>query len=240
VLRLHCLSENAVTPFWSCLTQCFPISNRNGGSGENVYQSEQLPLARKIFDFWVDRISSVAFLRSDTDDRARANPPLLHRLLLALLLTYLYCLVDHQHVRSRFDRSLGFCAAGSGGICFLGIFVSMLVAGCTSASCRMYVDLALEITLTDPLAAALSSTPYHCSFTGSSLKSSASNDVSMTMSTGMGVNGFGRTFIIISWCACYLVSCFGCVVIRTPFSHHLPTCICRYRTSRNAHHDGRR
>ena len=30
------------------------------------------------------------------------------------------------------------------------------------------------------------------SFTGSALKSSASNDASMTMATGMGVNGFGR------------------------------------------------
>ena len=29
-------------------------------------------------------------------------------------------------------------------------------------------------------------------FTGSALKSSASNDASMTMATGMGVNGFGR------------------------------------------------
>jgi hypothetical protein len=30
------------------------------------------------------------------------------------------------------------------------------------------------------------------SFSGTSLKSAASNDVSMTMSVGMGVNGFGR------------------------------------------------
>jgi len=148
----------------------------------------------------------VAFcVRSDSDERA--NPPLLHRLLLALLLTYLYCRPPpctlrsqswflrcwlRRHLLSRDLRKYDSCCRGL-----------VVAAPPLPLVVRTLISPLFQITLTDPpLAAALSSTPYHCSFTGSSLKSSSeSNDVSMTMSTGMGVNGFGRKFFIFSWCA---------------------------------------
>ena len=34
--------------------------------------------------------------------------------------------------------------------------------------------------------------PFYFSFSGSALKATTANDASMTMSTGMGINGFGR------------------------------------------------
>ena len=71
-----------------------------------------------------------------------------------------------------------------------GVRASAASACGLRTSCRT-----LPVSLTDfSLAFALFGTFYvYFSFTGSALKSSASNDASMTMSVGMGVNGFGRT-----------------------------------------------
>ena len=81
------------------------------------------------------------------------------------------------------------------------------------------------------------------SFTGSALKSSASNDASMKMETGMGVNGFGRTcdffdavrLIRLATLLLLLVQALLAWFPNPQISFYTR----RYWTSRHPYHDGR-